>query len=95
MNLIEKTADKVFVKEHVSDELGEWRMGICLACPNFQKKLKRCGVCGCFLEAKTKSKTNRSPKRPQGEETHCPLGMWNDKEIANYYRSIDDLELLK
>ena len=95
MNLIEKAADLVFVKEHVSEELAKWRINICLTCPNFQKKLKRCGVCGCFLEAKTKSKTNRSPKRPQGEETHCPLGKWNDKETANFYRALDGLELNK
>ena len=101
MNLIEEVADFVFVKEHVSDELAEWRMGICAGtsetpkCGNFQKRLKRCADCGCWLEAKTKSKTNRNPKRPQGETTHCPLGKWNDKETANIYSSIVGLDLLK
>lgn len=94
MNLLEKVADIVFVKEYVTQGIAEMRMQVCEMCPNM-KAGKMCGVCGCFLEVKTKSLTNRSKKRPGGEETHCPLGKWGDKEIANKYRLLDGLELLK
>lgn len=94
-DVFKAAAEFVFVKEYVPEGVAEMRMATCITCPDFQGKNKMCGVCGCFLEVKTKSLTNRSKKRPTGETTHCPLGKWGDKETANYYRSVDGLELLK
>lgn len=42
--------NKVFVSE---DERNR-RMAICRACEHFQPTLTQCGLCGCFLEAKTR-----------------------------------------
>jgi len=44
-------------------KLAEDRLKICKSCPHRQES--RCGVCGCNLDAKT-----RSP------ETNCPKGFW-------------------
>lgn len=41
---------KVFVSEAEKNR----RMSICKACEHFQPTLAQCGVCGCFLEAKTR-----------------------------------------
>lgn len=42
--------DKVFVRE---DEKAR-RMDLCRTCEHFQPTLTQCGICGCFLEAKTR-----------------------------------------
>lgn len=90
MNTIEKIthtlADALIVDKKVSKEVAEWRMSICQACEH--RNDNKCGVCGCFLDLKTKSATNFNPKRMAYEVTHCPLGRWDDEEIANHYRSL-------
>lgn len=48
--VLTKIMDKVFVSE---SEKGR-RMKICVKCEHFQPTLTQCGICGCFLEAKTK-----------------------------------------
>ena len=45
---------KIMSKVFVSDEEKERRMQICKMCPHFQDVTVQCGVCGCFLEAKTR-----------------------------------------
>lgn len=87
-------AATVLVKETVDDELAAWRFSICNACELLDRERIVCTVCGCYMQIKTKAKTSRSPARPLGEVTHCPMGKWNDKDICNHYRAIDGKELL-
>lgn len=86
-------AANVLVKEKVDDETAACRMEICQKCEMLNEKIT-CMVCDCLMELKTKSKINRSPQRPFGEITHCPLGKWGDIDIANYYRAEDSKEPL-
>ena len=51
----------------VSDEIYEKRMSICHGCPKFNKELKKCNECGCFLTVKA---------RLSGMK--CPLNHWED-----------------
>lgn len=48
--VLTRIMDKVFVSEAVQKE----RMSICKECPHYQEMLSQCGICGCFLEAKTR-----------------------------------------
>jgi len=45
---------KIMNKVFVSDEERERRMALCRTCPYFQEMTSQCGICGCFLEAKTR-----------------------------------------
>lgn len=47
------------------EELAEYRLEICRACPNFRPKSHRCSLCGCFMQLKTKL-----------EHAKCPVGKW-------------------
>lgn len=77
-------------------ELIKTRMSICEGCPSFDKEKKKCLECGCFMEIKTTLLKHRNPKKKgRVEITHCPLGKWGDKEIANKYRIEDNKEILK
>jgi hypothetical protein len=42
--------EKVFVSEAEKSR----RLSICKECPHFGELLTQCGICGCFLEAKTR-----------------------------------------
>lgn len=46
-------------------DLIEYRLEICNKCPFFNKRLKKCRQCGCFMSLKT---TLKSAK--------CPVGHW-------------------
>lgn len=73
----------------------ERRYAICKACPLYNAKKDQCTVCKCYMEQKTQLKYNRNPQKGfRIEETHCPMGYWGDKDIANLYRERDGLELL-
>jgi hypothetical protein len=87
-------AEKVIVKEHVDSETADTRFRVCLGCSARDEKQNVCGECGCFLDLKTGARTNWNAKRMRNEITHCPNGLWNDKEIANIYREMDGKELL-
>lgn len=84
-------AAKVLVMEHVDQATAEMRMNVCLTCDKMDREHVKCSICGCYLEGKTWSKISRSKNRPLGELTHCPLGKWNDMDIANHYRQLDGL----
>lgn len=86
-NIKHALAGALIVGEKVSDEVAAWRMSICQACEHRRDNV--CGVCGCFLDLKAKSATNFNPAKMRNEVTHCPLGKWNDEEIANHYRSLE------
>jgi hypothetical protein len=85
----------VFEVELLKDRaLVDFRMNTCRGCNKFDKEEQTCGVCGCFMDVKTTHKTTRNLKKLRIETTHCPMGKWNDKEIANHYRQLDGKELL-
>jgi hypothetical protein len=49
-------------------------------------------MCTCFIDAKAGIKVNLNPNKLMRKEiTHCHLGKWDDKDLANYYREIDGL----
>ena len=48
--VLTRILDKVFVSEAEKNR----RMNICRQCEHFQPTLSQCGLCGCFLEAKTR-----------------------------------------
>ena len=52
----------------VSREVREERYETCKQCPSFNKNSKRCGECGCFMEAKTWVGGN--------PDLLCPLKKW-------------------
>ena len=97
MNIIKQLAKiTLAVEEHGVPELSEFRLNICRACENFEKEMEQCGVCGCFMDIKTTLFTNRNPHAAgRIEITHCPLGKWMDKHIANAYRKADNKVLLQ
>jgi len=87
-------AQKIFQEETVSAVEAKIRMGICETCDQFNKERKICMICKCFMEVKTTMKIHKNIPKMRSEVTHCPLGKWMDKDIANQYRTIDQLELL-
>lgn len=87
-------AEKAIVKETVSDGVANERFTVCLKCEKRDADENICTVCVCFLDLKTGSKVNLNAKKLRNEITHCPLGKWNDKDIANVYREMDGKELL-
>lgn len=97
INKILKTAaGSVLSVEPLNDPVVQsFRMNTCRSCGKFDPSDQTCTVCGCFMDVKTTLLTNRNPKRlGRVEETHCPEGRWNDKEIANYYRQLDGKPVL-
>lgn len=99
MNLIDEAlkiaAGILIVQEKTTPEIAEWRMSICMTCEKRDAKKNKCLECGCFLDLKTASNMNWRPSKNRNEKTHCPIGKWDDKEVANAYREIDGLQLLE
>lgn len=86
--LAAELAGGVLVIEETTDfALINFRREQCVACPNMDKKNKMCKICTCFLSEKTKSITNRT-LTGEVQVTHCPIGNWNDKEIADHYNNL-------
>ena len=50
--VMSRILDKVFVSEIEKAS----RMELCKACEHFDSTFIQCGICGCFLEAKTRLK---------------------------------------
>lgn len=88
-------AQTVFVLEQVAQETADARWKTCWQCDRMDREARKCRECGCLLQAKIWAKTSRSPARMMGEITHCPLGRWDDKDIANHYRREDGREPLE
>lgn len=88
-------AGAIIVKEKAEPGVAEWRMAICNNCDQKDFKKNKCLQCGCFLDLKTNSNTNYRISKNRTEKTHCPLGKWDDIQIANAYRELDGLPLLE
>lgn len=82
-------AEKTLVVDFVDNELAEFRLNICEGCQFFDHINRRCKVCKCYVDAKTKAKENFNPIKLRYEVTHCPKGFWKDQELAEYYKKID------
>lgn len=104
--LIKKLVRAALAESFVPEEIAEARLEVCKTCPKL--KVDKCLVCGCFVDLKAYMDYNKNPKEKlRVEKTHCPLGKWqgfdevtggiyeNDKEIANFYRKLDGITLLK
>ena len=46
-------------------ELIDYRLSICNTCPAFNKRLKKCTKCGCFMTLKSTLR-----------RASCPIGKW-------------------
>jgi hypothetical protein len=87
-SVIKDIIGRIMITERVSDQkIVEKRLRICHNCPGGYLKGPSCIVCDCFVELKAESLTNRTGLGTY-EVTHCPMGYWGDKEIADYYKSI-------
>lgn len=79
---------KLLVQEMIDDpEIVELRRERCRGsdtrkpCSFYKPNTDQCQVCQCFIETKSMSKTNYN-KQGKLEITHCPMGWWDDAEIA-------------
>ena len=88
---LKKVAEFLLSEEKMSNPLiARARAETCQHCPKIDKQQQKCTVCGCYIETKSKLMTSKNPlKLGRIEITHCPLGFWGDKVIANLYREID------
>lgn len=101
--LLKGIAEGVIVEEKLDPnkptdaELMAFRSSVCRgdgktpACKWRDTKADMCRVCGCFLDLKIQSKTNRT-KRLGIQVTHCPHGYWNDIDIAKHYNNHEIFE---
>lgn len=100
--LIEKELNNPFLEE--------MRKTTCMGgkgkkpCDLYDAVRDECTKCGCIIEYKVATLVNRNITKGTWteladggrlEQTHCPLGKWMDKEIANFYRLKDGLPILK
>lgn len=93
--LKQKLAKGFIVVEYLNNPtLSQFRESQCHSCPNYDKDKDECEICGCIIELKVLTKTNRNPHRGSFQElmrggiiekTHCPEGRWLDKTTAKYY----------
>ncbi len=95
--ILSKVAEVALTVEKLDDpELKKFRITTCEGCKVFNPDGRTCGICTCPMDAKAGILTNKNPLHLfRHELTHCPLGKWNDKEVANHYRKLDGKELLK
>lgn len=56
-----------YIKEKYKE--ADERMNICKQCEYLEQKAKKCQICGCFMEFKTK-----------WPSASCPIGKWTAKE---------------
>lgn len=55
--------DKFLDKETL--DLSKKRLSMCQECKHFNSDTKRCGICSCFMEAKTRLRN-----------ANCPIEKW-------------------
>lgn len=59
-------------------KLSDKRMEVCKACEHYDKKWKKCGQCGCFMEFKSLLPSAK-----------CPLDKWKNINIDSEKEQID------
>lgn len=98
--ILSKAAGLILEVEKLNDpEIFKQRIEACKSCKMLDVENERCKICTCFIQAKAALKVNKKvemkineltgleyPVIKGTELTHCPLGKWNDKDIANHYR---------
>lgn len=91
-------AKELFTVSLLNDEILEAkRKSICESNSNscFDSEGRRCKVCTCPIDAKAGLMFNKNASKLfRTELTHCPLGKWNDKDVANYYRLMDGKDII-
>ncbi|NOT38073.1 MAG: hypothetical protein HOP11_11925 [Saprospiraceae bacterium] len=94
--VLSNVAGLVLTVENLNDpELEAKRKATCEGCPMMDQENRRCKICTCYIDAKVGIKVNHNPlKLMRSEITHCPLGKWDDVDVANHYRKIDNKTLL-
>lgn len=96
--LLETIIGMVLEEEPLNDPKKQrGRIKTCEECPSFNKSKRKCRICTCYMDIKTKMKIHRNPKKVMRlEVTHCPEAKWPDDDIkiVNHYRKIDGLSLL-
>lgn len=92
-------AKELFTVELLNDEILEAkRIAKCEenAGSCFDEKGRRCNHCTCPIDAKAGLLFNKNSRKGfRVELTHCPLGKWWDKDVANLYREMDGKDLIK
>lgn len=73
---LKAAAEKLFADEYVDKEEAERRLSICEACDRFDPTNRKCLECGCFMDVKTKLKSQYDYKKQETIITRCPLGKW-------------------
>jgi len=85
--VVEKTDNPVVIA---------YRKGRCGPCENYSgPESDECKFCTCVIDAKARSITHRDIRTGKIRLTTCPMGRWNDKDEANYYRELDGLTLIE
>jgi hypothetical protein len=79
----------VVKKKHLNIAVKQFREYRCRSCPYFNENIT-CQKCSCLLDVKWTALTNRVTVMDieQIELTHCPVGRWNDIDIAEFYNHI-------
>jgi len=70
-NLAQAAFDETLARLSGTPQISETdinkRLSICSACERFRPSDQRCSICGCFLDFKTRLRSQ-----------DCPLGKWRD-----------------
>lgn len=95
--ILKQLAEGLLAKEeHGLEGLTEARVSACNSCEELLTAGRQCGVCKCFVDVKAKFQTNRDPELGgKTVITHCPLGKWGDRALANLYRGIKGQALIE
>lgn len=105
---LKKGSEMLFLHERLEDEEEvKRRLSVCRANAGlcYLNVRDKCIHCSCYMTSKTKMLKHKNPKaKGRIEVTHCPMAKWGkalseaayeaEKEIANYYRSIDKKPLI-
>lgn len=91
-----KAAELLFHGDKVSPEVVKMRVDRCSnGCKYFDPVKEECVKCTCVLSVKWKLHNFFHPLKLRNEIAHCPIGRWDDLELANYYNLIDEKKIIK
>lgn len=85
-NILKTIANEVLVERRIKDkQVIVWRKAVCISNGDtcFNSKDRICTKCECYIDAKATMEIHTNPAKGfRSQVTHCPLGLWNDLEIA-------------